>query len=180
MGISVWALLNRKFHSSQTSHCEDLVPIPHSMWRIGTNTSHISHPYLTLGKNTHEVNFHIAYMRIPHIDNIPRPDFAAFCIRFQFFTVLSLTSMSIKYKFFTSVIICYQFFYMCEDLVPVLHMYEFWYNFFTCDDLIPIFYICYWFFICVRTWYQFFTFVKKWYQFFTFEMNRTSSLHVKM
>ena len=89
-------------------------------------------------------------MRIPHIDKIP-PKFAAFCIRFQFFTVLSLTSVTIKYQFIICVLIRYQFFtrvsfdtnfFTCDDwitiynrsdnLVPILY---------TFDDLVPI-HIC--------------------------------------
>ena len=60
-------------------------------------------------KNMHEVKFHIAYMRIPHIDKVPLKS-AAFCIRFQIFTVLSLTSVTIQYQFF-----------MCDNfLVPIV------------------------------------------------------------
>ena len=87
-------------------------------------------------------------MRFPHIDKIP-PKSAAFCIRFQFFTVLSLPSVAIKYQFFTSVIIWYQFF-RCVRKV----LYQFftrvsfhtnfshsiiWYQCFNwCEDLVPI------------------------------------------
>ena len=90
-------------------------------------------------------------MRIPQIDKI-RPKSAAFCIRFQFFTVLSLISVAIKYRFIVCVITWYQFFtcvsiwyqfYRChfftydnliffcrsENLVQILH---------TCEDLVPI------------------------------------------
>ena len=78
---------------------EELVPIRH-IYR--TNISHSV-------KYTHIVKFYIACMRIPHIDKIPTPQSAAFCIRFQFCTVLALTSVPIKYQNFTSVIILYQF-----------------------------------------------------------------------
>ena len=49
---------------------------------------------LTLVKNTHEVKFHTVYMHIPHTDKIP-PKSATYCIRFQLFTVLSLTFVTI-------------------------------------------------------------------------------------
>ena len=106
---------------------------------------------------------------------------AAFCTRFQFFTVLPLSSVTIKYQFSTTVIIWYQIF-MCMRI---------WYQFctrvifipiFTCDDLIPIFTgmrIWYRFFTCVRIRYRFFTFVKNWYKFFKSEKNSTSSLQVR-
>ena len=71
------AVMNRKFHISQISHCENLVPILHSAWKIGTNTSHISYQYFKL---------YVSYMRNLHIDKI-HPKSAAFCIRFQFFTL---------------------------------------------------------------------------------------------
>ena len=67
-----------------------------------TNISHFV-------KNTHEVKFHIASMHTPQIDKLP-PNSAAFCIRFQFFAVLSLTSVTIKYQFWIRVMIWYQFF----------------------------------------------------------------------
>ena len=67
-------------------------------------------------------------MRIPRIDKTT-PYSSAFCIRFQFFTVLSLTSATIKYQFFICEIIWYQMFHICKDLVPVLHTCKFWYQF---------------------------------------------------
>ena len=48
-------------------------------------------------------------MRIPHIDKIS-PKSAVFCIRFQLFTVLSLTYVTIKYQLFPFMIIWYQIF----------------------------------------------------------------------
>ena len=38
-------------------------------------------------------------MCMSHNDKVP-PKYAEFCIRFQFFTVLSLTSVKIRYQFF--------------------------------------------------------------------------------
>ena len=69
-------------------------------------------------KHTHEVKFHIACMRIPHIDKIP-PKPAAFFIRpVQFIYVIIL------YQFFTCVRIGYQFFTRWV-LIPILHMWWF-------------------------------------------------------
>ena len=45
--LEISSLLNSKFHISQISHCEKLVPILHSAWKIGTKTSHISYQYFT-------------------------------------------------------------------------------------------------------------------------------------
>ena len=110
-------------------------------------------------KNTHEVKFHIAYMLIPHIGKM-LPKFAAFCIRFQFFTVLSLSSVTIKYQFFICVIIWYQVFtcvwiwyqfftrvsfdtdfnIWCFD-TNFTQMWGFGTNSHTCEDLVRIFHI---------------------------------------
>ena len=99
-------------------------------------------------KNTPEVKCPRAYMRIPHIDKMPPPpQYVAFSTRFQFFTVLSLTSVTIKYQFFTPLTIWYQFFtcvrnwYQCfkrvsftfDDFIPFL---------LRCEDLVPSFHIC--------------------------------------
>ena len=54
-------LLNRKFHISQISHCEKLIPILHI---FHTNISHFV-------KYAHVVKLFIAYMRNLHIDKIP-------------------------------------------------------------------------------------------------------------
>ena len=112
-----------------------MVPIPHSTWKIGTNTSHISYQYLTLCKNTHEVKFHIAYMRIPQIDTPQSLLHFAFDSNIH---SLSLTSVTIMYQFFICVIIWYQVF-TCVRI-----WYQFFTRvslipFFTCDDLRPIF-----------------------------------------
>ena len=124
VNITLWKLVPTR---------EILVSIRHI---FRTNISHFV-------KNTHEVKIHIAYVRIPHIDEILLK-YAANYIRFQFFTVLSLTSVTIKYQLFTHVIIWNFFFYLCEDLIPVqlLHMCEFGYQSFTFNDLIPIFHRC--------------------------------------
>ena len=69
------AMLNRKFHISQISHCEffpareELVPIRHI---FHTNISHFV-------KFAHEVKLYVAYMRNLHID-IKHPKSAAFSI----------------------------------------------------------------------------------------------------
>ena len=140
---------------------EKLVPIRHI---FRTNISHSV-------KNAHEVKFNIANMSFPHIDKISLK-FAALCIRFQFFTVLSLTSVTIKYQFFTSVIIWYQFF----TSVRIWYQLSTSVNF---DTNFSHMMIRYQFFTDVRDgyrflkrvmiWYPFFTFVKIWYQFFTSE-----------
>ena len=57
------ALLNRKFHISQVSHCEKLVPIRHI---FHTNISHFV-------KFAHVVKLYVAYMRNLHIDKIAPP-----------------------------------------------------------------------------------------------------------
>ena len=58
---------------SYISHSKELVLVFHSTWQIGTNTSRISYQCLTITvvRNTYEVKFHIAYIRIFHIDKIP-------------------------------------------------------------------------------------------------------------
>ena len=142
------AVLNRKFHT--ISHCEELVTIPHSTWKIGTNTLYIFHTNISqFVKKVHEVKFHIPYMRITHIDKVSNIS-VAFCIRFQFVTVLSLLSVTIKYQFCTSVIIWYQFFTHVSFDTNFSH---------------------------VMNWYQIFTDVGMWYRFFTF-VNLTNSSHV--
>ena len=78
---------------------EKLVPIRHT---FRTNVSHFVN-------NTHKVKFHLAFLRIPHIDKTA-PQISCICIRFQFFTFLSLTSVTVKYQSFTSVITWYQWF----------------------------------------------------------------------
>ena len=82
------------------------------------------------------------------------PKSAAFCIRFQFFTVLPMGSVTTTYQFFTTLITWCQYFYMCEDLVPVIHTCELWYQIFTVvrfstDFLTRV----------RRIWYRFFTLV---------------------
>ena len=72
------------FHISQISHCEKMVQILHSVWKIGTKTSRISYQYFTFVKFAHVVKLYVAYMHSVHIYKIP-PKSAAFCIRFQFF-----------------------------------------------------------------------------------------------
>ena len=71
------ALLNRKFHISQISQCEELV----KRHIFHTNISHFV-------KFAHVVKLYVAYMRNLHIDKI-HPKSAAFCIRSQFFTYMS-------------------------------------------------------------------------------------------
>ena len=68
----------------------------------------------------HFVKFHIAYMCIPHVDRIP-PNPNVFYIRFQLFTVLSLSFLTAKYQCVISVIIWYQYVTCLES----------WYQFFT-------------------------------------------------
>ena len=88
-----------------------------------------------LKKNTHEVKFLIAYMRISHIDKIPSNllNFAFDSNSSQFFHWhlwwLS-TSSSRLCKFDSN---CH----MCEDLVPVPYTYEFWYQ--LGDNCIQVF-----------------------------------------
>ena len=74
-------------------------------------------------------------MRISHIGKMP-PKSAAFCIRFQLFTVLSLTSVAIKYQLLVPI------FHIYKDLVPVIRVGEFRCQCFTCDDLVLIFHTC--------------------------------------
>ena len=99
------ALLNRKFHTSQILNCEELSQLltAREKWYLYVTYSvPISH----FVKNTHVGKCHRAYKCIPLIDKIPPPPppkAATFCIRFQFFTVLSLTylltSVTIKSQF---------------------------------------------------------------------------------
>ena len=56
-------MLNRKFHISQISHCEKLVPIRHT---FPTNISHFV-------KFAHVVKLYVACMRNLHIDKISPP-----------------------------------------------------------------------------------------------------------
>ena len=58
---------------------EKLVPIIHV---FHTNISHFV-------KNAHVVKLYAAFKRILHIDKIPLPKSAAFCIQFQFFTCMA-------------------------------------------------------------------------------------------
>ena len=111
--------------------------------KIGTNTSHFSYQYLIIGEKYARSQVYIEFMCIPHIDKIPAI-YVAFCSGFQFFTVLPLTSVTIKYQFFTYVIMWYQFIFSREYFVdlPVLHTCEFCHTFFTRDDLTPIFQRC--------------------------------------
>ena len=69
------ALLNRKFHISQISHCEELVPIRH----IHVSHTNVSH----FVKFAHVVKLYVAYMRNLHIDK-KHPKSSAFCNRFQY------------------------------------------------------------------------------------------------
>ena len=99
------ALLNRKFHTSQISNCEEFVPITHSARKKWYLYVTYSVPISHFVKNANVGKCHRAYMRIPLIDKIapPPPKAATFCIRFQIFTVLSLTylltSVTIKSHF---------------------------------------------------------------------------------
>ena len=72
------AVLNRKFHISQISLCEELVPIRHI---FHTSVSHFV-------KFAHVVKLYVAYMRILHI-YIKNNKSAAFFNRFKFFTYMS-------------------------------------------------------------------------------------------
>ena len=101
---------------------------------------HISYQYLTPCKNTYEVKFQIVYTRIPHIYKIP-PKSVAFCIRFQLFTILSPTSMTIRYQFIICAILCYQCFTCVRIWYDFFSLCEFWYQFLICVDLLPIFYM---------------------------------------
>ena len=80
--------------------------------------------------------------------------------------------MTIKYQFFTSVLIWYQLFTRVRI----------WYQFFTCvcfDTNVSHVIIWYRLFTRVRIWYRFFIFVEIWNRFFTSEKNRYSYSHVK-
>ena len=104
-----------KFHTVNTWYhfltvCEKFVQICHI---FRTNTSHFV-------KNVHEVKFHLAYMRIPHIDK-NTPISAAFCIAIlcSFVTDIfeiyqSSICVIIWYRIFTCVGIWYQLF-TCES-----------------------------------------------------------------
>ena len=90
----VGTLLNRKFHTSQISNCEEFVPITAHNTKKWYLYVTYSVPISHFVKNTHVGKCHRAYIRIPLIYKIapPPPSQAAtFCIRFQFFTVLSPT-----------------------------------------------------------------------------------------
>ena len=118
------ALLNRIFHISLISHCEEMAPISHSTWKIGTNTSHILYQYLTLGE---KYALSQVSRLIPLIDkNLHKS--AAFCIRFQFLTVISMSSVTIKSLFFKYVIIWYQFFTRVSFDTNFSHV-MIWYHF---------------------------------------------------
>ena len=96
-------MLNRKFHTSQISNCEEFVPITHSARKNGTCTSHIPYQYLHFVKNTHVGKCHRAYMRIPLIDKIAPPS----CYILHWIPILHsfvtymylLTSVTIKSHF---------------------------------------------------------------------------------
>ena len=62
-------LLNRKFHISQISHCEELVPI-----------RHIFHTYISHFVFAHVVKLYVAYMRNLHIDKKNTPNLLHFAI----------------------------------------------------------------------------------------------------
>ena len=103
---------------------------------------------------------------------------AAFGIRFQFFTALSQTYVTIKYKLFICVISWYKFF-TCVRI---------WYQFFTqvnFDTNFSHVVIQHQFFTDVRIWYRSYTRVRIWYGFLTFvkigavSSHRLSSSQVK-
>ena len=80
--------MNRKFHISQISHSEKLVPILTAREEL-VPIRHIFHTNIShFVKCAHEVKSYVAYMRNLHIDKIP-PKSVAFCMQFQFFTFLS-------------------------------------------------------------------------------------------
>ena len=49
---------NGKFQTSQISHREKLVPIPHNARKIGTNTSRFSYQYFTFCENAQVVKLY--------------------------------------------------------------------------------------------------------------------------
>ena len=67
------ALLNRKFHISQISNCEEFVPFTHSTRKKWYLYVTYSVPISHFVKNTHVGKCHRAYMRIPLIDKIAPP-----------------------------------------------------------------------------------------------------------
>ena len=80
------ALLNRKFHISQISHCEELVPI-----------RHIFHTYIShFVKFAHVVKLYVAYMCNLHIDKKNTTNLLHFAIDFNsshFITWLKQTKL---------------------------------------------------------------------------------------